>query len=147
MAQSFDCLCGSQTCRGRISGAKDMSLEQLKGLWLNGHIRELLEDKAAGRGRLSENGNSSVGHGQVVTGDLTAQALKDALKHAEQVVASAKLALRSYVESNHGSYRFQNDHRSASVDLDLDGSHTRQGPTSRELSGEMGGDTTVAVQI
>jgi hypothetical protein len=46
MAQAFDCLCGKPTCRGRISGAKDMRPEQLEGLWISKHIRELLDEKS-----------------------------------------------------------------------------------------------------
>lgn len=45
MAQGFDCFCGAKTCRGFISGAKNMSKKQLEGMWLNAHIRELLEEK------------------------------------------------------------------------------------------------------
>ena len=33
MAQGFDCFCGAKTCRGFISGAKNMKKEQLDGLW------------------------------------------------------------------------------------------------------------------
>ncbi|KAK3493347.1 hypothetical protein B0T13DRAFT_49189 [Neurospora crassa] len=45
MAQPFDCLCAKPTCRGRISGARDMTDAQLAGAWLNGHIRDLLEEQ------------------------------------------------------------------------------------------------------
>ena len=43
MDQPFECACGAGEgkCLGRISGAKDMSDEQLKGFWLNPHIEEL----------------------------------------------------------------------------------------------------------
>ncbi|KAH7397473.1 hypothetical protein BKA66DRAFT_408689 [Pyrenochaeta sp. MPI-SDFR-AT-0127] len=47
MAQPFDCLCGAEECRGRISGAKDTSLDVLDEYWLNPHIEELLHEKAA----------------------------------------------------------------------------------------------------
>lgn len=47
MAQPFDCLCGTEECRGRISGAKDTSLDVLDEYWLNPHIEELLHEKAA----------------------------------------------------------------------------------------------------
>jgi hypothetical protein len=53
MAQPFDCLCGSGACRGRISGARDMSEDVLAGYWLNGHITELLE----ARKRVGGNGS------------------------------------------------------------------------------------------
>lgn len=86
MAQAFNCLCGKPTCRGRISGANDMTPVQLEGLWLNGHIRELLEEQQ------------------------------------QQSAAAA----------------------AATTSSDSSGA-TRRGPTSRELSGEMGGDTLGAV--
>lgn len=77
MAQPFDCFCGAPSCRGRISGAKDMSNTQLEGLWLNGHVRDLKEQQ-----------------------------------QTAPTANGAKVA-----------------------------NGVRQGPTSRELSGEMGGDT------
>ncbi|KAF2825525.1 hypothetical protein CC86DRAFT_261521, partial [Ophiobolus disseminans] len=45
MAQPFECLCGNEECRGRITGAKDMDGGVLGEYWLNGHIEELLEEK------------------------------------------------------------------------------------------------------
>jgi hypothetical protein len=47
MARPFECNCqaGEGVCRGLISGAKDMSREQLKGYWLNEHIVELLDER------------------------------------------------------------------------------------------------------
>lgn len=44
MAQPFDCLCKQECCRGRITGAKDMSAEVLAQYWLNQHIEELLQE-------------------------------------------------------------------------------------------------------
>jgi hypothetical protein len=144
-----------------------MTREQLEGLWINGHIRELLDQKAAksGIGALSGNGNH-VGPGHHAVEDPTAQALRDALQHAERVVEAAKLALHSYIESSqadHGSRYahadgFHNGNGKAlSTHGDGPGSQgkpatqtgtaaglTRRGPTSRELSGEMSGDTASA---
>ncbi|KAF7534930.1 hypothetical protein G7054_g5845 [Neopestalotiopsis clavispora] len=133
MAQPFDCFCGKATCRGRIAGAKDMTPQQLEGLWINGHIRELIEQqRAADSGKLSANGNTAAaasnGHGAIE--DPTAQALTDALKQAEKVVEAAKHAIRAYSESSQAK---QNG-----------AGYTHRGPTSRELSGEMGGDTAIA---
>lgn len=45
MRQSFDCNCGTPSCLGRITGARDLSLTALAGYWLNAHIWELLEDQ------------------------------------------------------------------------------------------------------
>lgn len=145
MAQPFDCFCGAATCRGRISGARDMTAAQLEGLWLNGHIRELLEerDAAATNGANGINGSSKLNgtNGKAAATpengvDLTAEALKDALDHAEQTVRSAKLALTAYLGS-----------AATPVVNGLNGDASkaaaqRRGVTSREMSGEMGGDTT-----
>ncbi|KAI0484259.1 hypothetical protein GGR56DRAFT_679687 [Xylariaceae sp. FL0804] len=80
MDQPFDCLCGHATCRGRIAGARDMSPAGLEGMWLNAHVREMLEERQQQQEQQEQKDPSSVGL-------------------------------------------------------------TRRGATSRELSGEMGGDT------
>jgi hypothetical protein len=147
MAQPFDCFCGTPSCRGRIAGARDMAAEQLDGLWLNGHIRELLEEResakeqpikqngtptltptAAINGNGTSTSNGVKTHLNPATADQTVLALRDALAHAEKVVEAARLALVSYVEA-----------------IQEPAGAQRRGPTSRELSGEMGGDTSVLV--
>ncbi|PSS07174.1 hypothetical protein M430DRAFT_193879 [Amorphotheca resinae ATCC 22711] len=45
MAQGFTCLCGAATCRGYIAGARDMTEQQLRGVWLNKHIREMIAER------------------------------------------------------------------------------------------------------
>lgn len=142
MSQAFDCLCGTPSCRGRISGAKDMTDAQLDGLWINGHIRELLEEKKAK--------TATAAAKSTAVDDSTAQALKDALQHAEKVVIAARAALSSYAQTvgngRHGP-GYANGAHAAHFGVDglsrtgsTNGSQ-RRGPTSRELSGEMGGDT------
>ena len=147
MAQSFNCLCQSTSCRGSISGAGQMPRSQLEGLWLSGHIRDMLEEKYGGpfststsllsehpcssttsastaaavavASRVGSKGNSmtaDVKRGE----DIVIKALQDALAQAERGVDAARIALLSYVG-------------------------VRNGPTSRELSGEMGGDTETVV--
>ncbi|OTA96664.1 hypothetical protein M434DRAFT_66929 [Hypoxylon sp. CO27-5] len=142
MAQPFDCLCGKPTCRGRIGGAKDMTKAELEGVWLNGHILELLK----------EQDNTTLSE------DATAHALKDALKHAEMVVEAARVALESYLEStalmarhdgvnrtDNGAFTGEaNANSFGGADATLAAGLKRRGVTSRELSGEMGGDTIVA---
>ena len=49
MSQPFDCLCKTERCQGRITGAKDMDGKVLAGYWLNKHIEELLDEKAGGK--------------------------------------------------------------------------------------------------
>lgn len=85
MAQAFECNCATPSCRGTISGAKDMSPKSLEGVWLSAHIRQLLEER--------DSANASV------------------------PVAPGKSAK-------------------------VNGVAPKEGVTSRELSGEMGGDTT-----
>jgi hypothetical protein len=138
MSQAFDCLCGTPSCRGRISGAKDMTDAQLEGLWINGHIRELREEQKT---------KGSSANGAAVS-DPTAEALKDALELAEKVVIAAHAALSSYAQtvgSGHGPGYTNVSPAQFGVDgLSKTGSTNgsqRRGPTSRELSGEMGGDT------
>lgn len=163
MAQPFDCLCGKPTCRGRISGARDMAKAQLEGVWLNGHILQLLEERDlrnAGTGKETdpENGTSTLAGRDPSTEvgppeDLTTQALRDALKHAEKVVEAARSALQSYLGprallTHNGEARGKRGNTDASGLAGLGGANaalvsglTRRGITSRELSGEMGGDT------
>jgi len=47
MAQEFECSCGSKGCLGRITGAKNMRVEELRRYWLNAHIEELLRKERA----------------------------------------------------------------------------------------------------
>lgn len=88
MAQAFTCNCATSSCRGTISGARDMAPAQLEGVWLSAHIRGLLEEQ--------EQQHRRVAGGKLVGGA------------GEGDGASAR----------------------------------REGVTSRELGGEMGGDTT-----
>lgn len=178
MAQPFTCLCSKPTCRGRISGARDMTDAQLSGIWLNGHIRELLEEQRGGPNydnSLSSSSSSSsttntntntttvsptnaaFTTASSVNGDSAAyttseqqknvkteggeldqiaQSLRDALTHAEKVVEAARNALVSYVGAVNAN--------GAKKEGVPEGAQ-RRGPTSRELSGEMGGDTEVVV--
>ncbi|KAL2886239.1 galactose-proton symport [Ceratocystis lukuohia] len=99
MAQAFDCFCQATNCRGRIAGAKDMTAEQLSGLYLNGHIHALLEERDA-------------------------------------ALAGKKLP------ANHPPAVSCHD-TGSETEAKINGiaPKTRNGPTSRELGGEMGGDT------
>lgn len=134
MAQPFDCLCGAPSCRGTIAGARDMTPAQLEGVWLNGHIRELLDEK-----------NSSINSAQST--DPTTRALREALIQAEKVVEAARVALSTYVVQNShelGTTRVGGSKVNGFGTNGALGSAAglnRRGPTSRELSGEMGGDT------
>ncbi|KAK3683842.1 hypothetical protein B0T22DRAFT_263183 [Podospora appendiculata] len=168
MAQPFDCGCGKPACRGRISGASDMTDAELEGVWLNGHIRELLEERKATQAatatatagkngdltKPSENGVSEQSAlPRDTAADQTAQALQDALDSAEKVVEASRRALLSYLQSLQHSEVYGGKTNGGALDfsglggvqgLPAAGSQ-RRGPTSRELSGEMGGDTTILV--
>ncbi|KAL2195773.1 hypothetical protein P885DRAFT_39433 [Corynascus similis CBS 632.67] len=124
MAQPFDCLCGTPTCRGRIAGARDMAPAQLEGLWLNRHIRDLLEERDAG-GSLKAKQHQVTGNGAVAlppNGAHGTNSTNGTNRGANGVGSVAK------TDSTHAPAGAQ-----------------RRGPTSRELGGEMGGDTTVPV--
>ncbi|KAL2392856.1 hypothetical protein ABEF93_002005 [Exophiala dermatitidis] len=41
MDQPFECKCGTKSCKGWISGARDMTPDQLRGYFLNAHIEDL----------------------------------------------------------------------------------------------------------
>lgn len=147
MAQPFQCLCGTPTCRGTIDGAKKMTSAQLDGLWLSKHIRELRAEQASGSSSATLSTPSS---------DPTAEALKNAVDQAEKVVEAARSALLSYAGSvTAASPAAQQSNGSADVngsskflsnagDVKRNGLD-RRGPSSRELGGEMGGDTAIRV--
>lgn len=131
MAQSFECFCSTASCRGRIAGASDMSSQQLEGMWLNGYIREMLEewDAQDGSGKAVVNG-TGLEHGY---GHWHVQSQSD-------------IALNGNGNGN-GKNAAKNGHGwdggvVDGVNSDAgEASAARSGPTSRELSGEMGGDT------
>lgn len=50
MDQPFECACGEEGCRGRIEGAGKMGEKGLEGYWLNGHVREMLEERRVKNG-------------------------------------------------------------------------------------------------
>lgn len=125
MAQGFDCFCGAEKCRGFISGAKNMTREQLEGNFLNAHIRSMLEERD---GKVDRHVQSI--NGDAEPKDATEQALQAVLKQAIKSVQTAQYAL--------DVYRLVHRHE---VTGGINGGK-RRGVTSRELSGEMGGDTT-----
>ena len=138
MAQPFACLCGTPSCRGTIAGARDMPASQLEGLWINAHIRELIErrDNPAPANGVSNGVNGANGvHENGTNGkvDETAEALERAVQHADEAAASARAALRSYLGTTPAN--------GVSTNGDVKAGVKRRGVTSRELSGEMGGDT------
>lgn len=149
MAQGFTCFCGTDSCKGYISGAKTMSEEQLEGMWLNTHIRRLIAErdgengmrathaKSNGTSMKSENGttkflSTSPEHSAA---DPTLNALLSSLAQARKLVESTQKALDTY-KSLH-LYEYENGMLSSSQKRAV----RENGVGSRELSGEMGGDT------
>ncbi|RFU25403.1 hypothetical protein B7463_g10943, partial [Scytalidium lignicola] len=159
MAQGFGCFCGTEQCRGYISGAKDMTKEQLEGYWINAHIRSLLEERnnsssyasnvkneaqptSSGNVELKkvdEKENGAVLEKEV---DVTEEALKASLEQARKMLAAAQKALDSYI-SIHVENNDEGVALNSNGNLGCNG-RTRRGVTSREMSGEMGGDTIPA---
>jgi hypothetical protein len=125
----------------------------MPGIFLNAHIRELLENKKGGSKKQNgiKNGsgtafltNSPLAHYT----DATEEALKASLVQAKKMVESAQKALDIY-NSLHGENSVRNGARSGAGARELAGEmggDTRRGVSSRELSGEMGGDTKVEVE-
>jgi len=119
-----------------------MTSAQLEGMWLNAHIRALLEERDAvanpaplsvsGNGTEKENGGSEAKEEK----DETEEALMLTLAQARKMVDAAQKALATY-KSIHG--RTADD----MGDVAGKGANRQNGIGSRELSGEMGGDTSV----
>ncbi|SPO05669.1 uncharacterized protein DNG_08356 [Cephalotrichum gorgonifer] len=141
MAQPFKCLCGTPSCRGTISGARDMSPAQLEGVWINAHIRELIEQRdsavAAANGTNGTTNGSSVTNG---ASDATAEALRDAITQAESVVASTRAALKTYLARGQAPAPKAAIVNGSGVE-DPKAGLQRRGASARALAGEMGGDT------
>ncbi|KAJ8067667.1 hypothetical protein OCU04_003274 [Sclerotinia nivalis] len=114
MSQSFSCNCGTASCVGEISGAGQMSSRALEGKWLSGHIRRALEERDAG----------SLGEGKYGNGNGNG----DVMKNGGKGVNGGKVNGLNGEKLNGG--------------IDGQGeANGRRGVTSREMSGEMGGDT------
>lgn len=146
MAQGFDCFCGTPTCRGRIDGAGNMKPEQLEGVFLNSYIREMLEGKKAPKSE--KNGLGHAVSGSNKGNDATISALQSALAQAKLTVQDVEAALNSYTDGTipqgpNDSGR--NGVGSREMSGEMGGDTTRNEGSSRQLSGEMGGDTVTAV--
>ncbi|KFH43455.1 Histone-lysine N-methyltransferase-like protein [Hapsidospora chrysogenum ATCC 11550] len=144
MAQPFQCHCATPLCRGTISGARDMTPSQLEGYFLNAHIRSLIEE----RDNQQQQQQQQQQQGQ---SDPTALALQNVLRSAEKSLDSARAALQTYlggVDGAAGTTTTAKAKANGAGDNKAsmgNGVGTRSGPTSRELSGEMDGDTRVQV--
>jgi hypothetical protein len=160
MDQGFDCFCGSKNCLGYIGGAKYMTSAQLEGRWINAHIRSLLEERESERPEqhemepddsyapINSPNQSKINEAEIPTrdpGELhtpdkdtpdtdpTHKALLFMLSQARTMVDTAQKALETYMSLHSDNFEGVNG-------VKVDGT-MRRGVTSREMSGEMGGDT------
>ncbi|CZS90577.1 uncharacterized protein RAG0_01610 [Rhynchosporium agropyri] len=128
MAQGFECFCGTRSCRGFISGAKNMSGAQLDGMWLNEHIKTLLAERDAPK--------SQVGSGTYLSNDPSSTSKsKTSFPNSTSPTTLSKSTSTDLTNSGPDSMT------NGSVQQDGLNGGERRGVTSRELSGEMGGDT------
>jgi hypothetical protein len=111
-----------------------MSPAQLEGMWLNAHIRSLLESHASPSSTPSLSSSTPTSTSSPNPTDATEQALRENLLLARKMVTAAQNALDTY-KSLHGK-------EDAGPINGKDGKVRENGVGSRELSGEMGGDTT-----
>jgi hypothetical protein len=102
-----------------------MTEAQLDGVWLNGHIiQSLAEQRKARR-----------------SSDPTTAALQDAVTHAEKVLEAARYALRSYTGKVEANGNGVQNGKLANGGLFKSPAALHRDVSSRELGGEMGGDT------
>ena len=114
-----------------------MTSQQLEGIWLNAHIRELLEERDAALTD-GENGGEGVGVSGY-NGVKAERALMANCLQASKTLERAQKALDVY-RSVHGSGSAGLRNPEA-----LGAGVGPRGVTNREMSGEMGGDTSAEV--
>ncbi|CAG8975774.1 hypothetical protein HYALB_00009295 [Hymenoscyphus albidus] len=140
MAQGFQCLCSTPSCKGLITGAKDMTSQNLAGYYLNGHIRELLEEKNGGMNGVDEMKELL---------EVTVRKAREALESAESALGGYSKVMREIGRGMNGSGKEEKRNGVGKMNgegvgggdmLGFEGAG-RRGVTSREMSGEMGGDT------
>lgn len=123
-----------------------MSKESFEGYFLNGHIRELLEEK----NRSEKNDSEKI--------DEVKEILQEVVEQARIALGAAERALGVYVVNGKTSAVNRNCPLKGNAKNGIGGKEgngdlisgvdtsglegeTRRGVTSREMSGEMGGDT------
>ncbi|KAH7357076.1 hypothetical protein BKA65DRAFT_220890 [Rhexocercosporidium sp. MPI-PUGE-AT-0058] len=137
MAQGFDCFCGAETCRGFISGAKTMRKEQLEGLWLNAHIRTLLSERDSSPSSQSSTLSSTTPSSDAPSSTTQSSTSKYLSNDPSSTAPSSNTSTSSSSTNLNGAKT------NGSAEKDEWNGEQRRGVTSRELSGEMGGDTVV----
>jgi hypothetical protein len=143
MAQPFRCECGAGEgrCKGWIAGAGQMGGQALEGYWLNEHIEALLVEKEAVVGNGHKQGISN-GEGHTLNGKFGKHGDKNGVeKRVGQV-------LNGDGETCNGKTHNGPTSRELGGEMDGDTVYTvneKSGASSRELGGEMGGDTECEV--
>jgi hypothetical protein len=118
-----------------------MSPSQLEGMWLNAHIRSLLEEQSSFPSPSSSSTNLVLGNASQTTistpnsTDVAELALRENLLLARKMVTAAQKAL--------DTYKSLHEKEDAGAIDEKDGKVRENGVGGRELSGEMGGDTNV----
>jgi hypothetical protein len=85
MAQPFSCNCSTPSCRGTISGARDMASDQLEGVWLSAHVRALLEEEEQQKQKQQHAGTDAATESHPATNGFVA-------KNARAAVTSRELS-------------------------------------------------------
>ena len=116
-----------------------MTPQQLEGIWLNAHIRELLEERDAA---LAYSGGENGGEGVGVRGC-------NAVKAERALMANCLQARKTLERAQKALDVYRSVHGSGSAGLGnpeaLGVVAGPRGVTNREMSGEMGGDTGAEV--
>jgi hypothetical protein len=129
-----------------------MKKMDLEGMYLNGHIRELLEEKDGVNGGTT-NGSKSNGKKQKEDDEMM-KVLQTSVDQAKKALEAAETALEVYQTRGNSTITGKKSTRENGIGsralsgemggdtTDIPKGEARRGVTSREMSGEMGGDTT-----
>ncbi|TAQ85672.1 hypothetical protein B7494_g6016 [Chlorociboria aeruginascens] len=164
MAQGFTCLCGTAQCRGYIDGARNMQREKLEGMWLNVHIREMLEERDGDGLGKDVDRTARLSGGEELEGaaeKASSTGVETLNPHGKEHGGGANASVRNgqngiekLLRDNLGQAKKFIEGAERALGMYLDGSGGRmaenrdagrRGVTNREMSGEMGGDTAVVV--
>jgi hypothetical protein len=145
MAQPFDCFCGAPNCKGWIEGAKTMARRDLEGYWLNQHIKALLADRFD-ESCSSENSAEFIAYDEKKMLEQDQQDRELGKTHTATANDNAGIG-KNKIPSGGSSIGMTNRELSGEMGGDTSAAGPQSGRrgsgvTSRELSGEMGGDTT-----
>ncbi|KAI9643067.1 hypothetical protein NHQ30_008802 [Ciborinia camelliae] len=149
MSQPFPCACATPSCVGEISGAGQMNPRDLEGKWLSAHVRRGLEERerkerrenGVGNGNGNRNGKMNVVKNE--EGGEERQREREGNGNLETINRNGNGNGNANANANQGNPNVQREipreiPRETQTEIQI---HGRRGVTSREMSGEMGGDT------